>query len=235
MTQIKTEPVSARRPLASRQHIWAHRFSTFLANMGVTPNQISFTSVFIALLGFGLLTLSVSIDIADAPWLLAGLYLAAALACQLRLLCNLMDGMVAVEAGKKTPDGELWNEFPDRLADVLFLLGVGMAANQLLLAWAVCALAILVAYVRELGKGIDGVSDFRGPMAKPQRMAMITIALLLCAIVSVFTPGNFHTWLQPKLLLSFSLWGCGVGCVLTVVLRIVHLQQRLTPSEQQRS
>ena len=228
MTEIKTEPVSARRPLASRQHIWAHRFSTFLANAGITPNQISFASVFFALLGFGLLALSVSIDIAVAPWLLAGLYFAAALASQLRLLCNLMDGMVAVEAGKQTPDGELWNEFPDRLADVLLLLGVGIAAEQLMLAWAVCTLAILVAYVRELGKGIDGVSDFRGPMAKPHRMALITIALLLCAIVSVFTLGDFHAWLQPKLLLSFSLWVCGIGCVLTVVGRVVHLRQRLT-------
>ena len=33
-------------------------------------------------------------------------------ACQGRLLCNLFDGMVAVEGGKREADGPFWNEAP---------------------------------------------------------------------------------------------------------------------------
>ena len=46
--------------------------------------------------------------------------LLAALCIQLRLVCNLLDGMVAVEHGKGSPSGPIWNELPDRFADVLF-------------------------------------------------------------------------------------------------------------------
>lgn len=43
----------------------------------------------------------------------------AAVFIQCRLLCNLFDGMVAVEGGKSTPSGELFNDIPDRVADPL--------------------------------------------------------------------------------------------------------------------
>jgi phosphatidylglycerophosphate synthase len=42
---------------------------------------------------------------------------------QLRLLCNLLDGMVAIEGGFKTKTGEIFNELPDRLSDALILIG----------------------------------------------------------------------------------------------------------------
>lgn len=222
MTQKNAEVSPDRRPLASRQYAWAHQFSTQLANAGITPNQISFVSVVFALLALVFLILPQG----SSKWLPASSYIAAAVACQLRLLCNLMDGMVAVEAGKQTADGALWNEFPDRLADLIILMGVGIAAGQITLAWAVVAMAMFVAYVRELGKGIDGVSDYSGPMAKPHRMALMTGALILCAIVTML-PTESIAWLQPSSLLSLSLWVCGGGCAITIWRRVVHLQRRL--------
>jgi phosphatidylglycerophosphate synthase len=224
MTQTDSDIDAGRRPLTSREHAWAHNFSTLLANTGITPNQISFASVVLSVFGLVLLSMSVG----SSKGQLAGLYIAAAFACQLRLLCNLMDGMVAIELGKQTADGALWNEFPDRLADIALLLGVGIAAGEITLAWTVVALAILVAYVRELGKGIDGVADFSGPMAKPHRMALITAALVLSAIVAIFPVYN-DSWLKPTSLLLLSLWICGFGCVVTVWRRISHLLQRLKP------
>lgn len=222
MIRKDAEVSSDRRPLASRQYAWAHQFSTKLANAGITPNQISFVSVVFAILVLVLLALPHG----AGEWLSASLYIAAAVCCQLRLLCNLMDGMVAVEAGKQTADGSLWNEFPDRLADMIILLGVGIAADQIALAWAVAAMAILVAYVRELGKGIDGISDFSGPMAKPHRMALITAALLLSAFVMLLPTDSF-AWIAPTFLLTLSLWACGCGCVITVCRRVMHLRRRL--------
>lgn len=222
MTQVGNDKKGERRPLASRQQVWAHRLSTLLANTGITPNQISFTSIIIAVIGLVLLTLSVGCNGVQC----VGLYLAAAFACQLRLLCNLMDGMVALEAGKHTPDGMLWNEFPDRLADIALLLGIGIAADQITLAWAVVALSILVAYVRELGKGLDGTADFCGPMAKPHRMALLSAALVLSAIVAMVR-GDNDEWLQPASVLTASLWVCGIGCVITIWRRVAHMQKRL--------
>jgi phosphatidylglycerophosphate synthase len=90
--------LQARRPLKSRQKRWAQALAVRLARTGITPNQISVAS-FVA-----------------APR--AG----AAVGIQLRLLCNLLDGLVAVEGGKKTPAGELYNnDVPDRAADVALL------------------------------------------------------------------------------------------------------------------
>lgn len=45
---------------------------------------------------------------------------------QSRLLCNLFDGMVAIEGGKKSANGDLYNDMPDRFADALFIIPVGM-------------------------------------------------------------------------------------------------------------
>ena len=42
---------------------------------------------------------------------------------QLRLLCNLFDGMVAIEGGFKTKAGEIFNELPDRFSDAFIFIG----------------------------------------------------------------------------------------------------------------
>ena len=51
------------------------------------------------------------------------------LCVQLRLLCNLLDGMVAVEGGRSSPVGALYNEVPDRVADSLLLVALGYAVG----------------------------------------------------------------------------------------------------------
>ncbi len=41
---------------------------------------------------------------------------------------------------------------------------------------------MLTAYVREFGRAEGLPADYRGPMGKPQRMAVLTVALVLAAI-----------------------------------------------------
>ncbi len=218
---VERENPVDRRPLVSRSSGWARRLSTALAATSITPNQISILSVIAAAGAWGGLALSVAVNSRT----LAGMCLiAAAIACQLRLLCNLMDGMVAIEAGKQTRDGALWNELPDRVADVLILVGLGLAAGFVSLGWAAAALAVFTAYVRELGKGIDGVVDFRGPMAKPHRMALATIALLLAAVGSFISPTSAE--FVPELLQT-ALWVLCAGTVLTLYRRSSALLSRL--------
>lgn len=115
----------------------------------------------------------------------------AAVLIQMRLVCNLMDGMVAIEGGKKCATGDLFNEVPDRIADVAILAGFGFCAlNQPLgihLGWLAAALAVMTAYVRMQGTALTGKHDFRGPMAKPQRMALVTAVCVVSAIFPAFT------------------------------------------------
>ncbi len=200
-----------RRPIASRDTGWARRLTHMLAQTGVTPNQISLASIgFAALAGLGF-------------WLGGGaegggraaLLIAAALCCQLRLICNLMDGLVAVEAGKGAADGAFWNEAPDRLSDVLILVGLGFGIGLPGLGWAGAAMAIATAYMRELGRATTGENDFCGPMAKPQRMALLTGAALLAAF-----------WNAP-MILPLALWIVTLGAGLTVLRRGLRLVRRL--------
>ncbi|KAJ54304.1 CDP-diacylglycerol--glycerol-3-phosphate 3-phosphatidyltransferase [Actibacterium mucosum KCTC 23349] len=195
-----------RRPLASRDTKIAAKIAASLATAGVAPNLISQTSILFAALA-GLLLWAVAwIDGGAQSLCLLG----AALGCQLRLLCNLLDGMVAVEGGLGTPQGAFWNEMPDRLADVLILVGLGLAVGEPALGWAASAGAVATAYTRALGSELGLPADFRGPMAKPHRMAAVTAGAVLAAV----TP----TVLGVPVLLSV-LWIVALGSVVTVLRR----------------
>jgi len=208
---LNKAPSADRRPLASRNTRWAQALARWLAGTRITPNQISYASMGFAMLAGVLFYLASQIDGVGLRVCL----LLAVLCCQLRLLCNLMDGLVAIEAGKQTPDGAVWNELPDRVSDIVIFVGVGLAVSSATLGWAAAALAVLVSYVRELGKGIDGEVDFRGPMAKPQRMAVVTVAGIAAAVLPALP------------ILEVALWVLVVGCVVTTVLRTRTLLQRL--------
>ena len=114
--------------------------------------------------------------------LLAG----AAILIQVRLLANLMDGMVAIEGRRRSATGELFNEIPDRFADTLLLVGAGYAVTWVswgeVLGWAAASAAVLTAYVRLLGGALAVTQHFCGPMAKPHRMAFLTLACFLSMV-----------------------------------------------------
>ena len=171
--------ITARRPLRTRDSRWAGRLSRRLVRIGLTPNQISVLSVvFAAVAALSLYCVTWENSYAPLFWILA------AIGIQLRLLCNLMDGMLAVEGGLKTPDGDLYNEFPDRLSDPLILVALGHAGGDetiQLLGWLCATGALLTAAIRLNGASLTGVHDFSGPMAKPQRMALATLACLVMA------------------------------------------------------
>lgn len=200
-------PDANRRPIAVRGSGWAQRIAAALARSRLTPNQISMLSVLFALAG---------------AWALLALpgaagALACALAIGLRLLCNLFDGMVAVEGGKGTPTGVLYNELPDRLADSLFLVALGYAIALPWLGWLAALLAALTAYIRALGGALGQAQDFRGPMAKPHRMWLLGVTLVLAALLPA--------WRQPLLLATASI--IAAGSALTCVTRTRAIAARL--------
>lgn len=149
-----------------------------LARAGVSPNTISLASICFAALAAAALAFT---SVAGAA-LQAVLWLIAAAGIQLRLLCNLLDGMVAVEGGRGSALGDLFNEVPDRVADLVVLVTAGYAVTWIswgdALGWAAGASAVLTAYVRLLGGALGVSQHFTGPLAKPQRMALLTAACL---------------------------------------------------------
>jgi len=197
-----------RRPLSSRETGWANTIARKIAATSITPNAISMMSMVFAAIG-GVAFVGVAFT---NGWPRIALLLLAALCCQLRLLCNLFDGMVAVEGGKKTADGAFWNEFPDRVSDALILGGMGFAVGELWLGWAAAALAILTAYVRELGNANGLPPDFSGPMAKQHRMAVVTVAALVAVFAGLMS-------VTVGTVLWVALWIIVVGAAVTALLR----------------
>ncbi len=222
----------ARRELSSRQQPWAGKLARRMAATGLTPNAISLLSLVFsaaaagALLGAGRPGTAVGVSTIC--------YLGAAVGIQLRLLCNLLDGMVAIECGKKSATGGIYNEAPDRLADVILLVAAGQWAGPLWgttlpLGWLAAVLAVGMAYIRVLGGTLTGTQNFMGPMAKQHRMFLLTVACLAAAAIS---------WL--KLDAPFPLWSAVLhlmvlASALTCVLRLREIARLLRNSERDNS
>jgi phosphatidylglycerophosphate synthase len=193
-----TQADSNRRPIAARGSAWAQRVATALARSAVTPNQISVASVGFAGVGAALL----------AWWPTAAGLVVCALCIQLRLICNLLDGMVAMEGGKASAVGKIYNEFPDRIADSLLIVAAGYACGYAWLGWLGALLAALTAYVRVFGGSLGFAQNFRGPLAKQQRMAVLTAACVIGAIEAFWHAERYALLIAATLIAAGSLVTC---------------------------
>lgn len=198
-----------RRHVETRGKKWASAIARWLSSQNLTPNQISWASLGFAALAAVFLFM---IGISDQWWM----WLCALLCVQFRLLCNLFDGMVAVEGGKQTASGEIFNDFPDRLSDPLILIATGYAIHSLpfadVLGWLAGMAAVLTAYTRFLGAACGAGQNFCGPMAKQHRMAVVTAAYL---ISTIFNESTFHQWV-----VYFALLIIIIGSSITIVKRL---------------
>lgn len=169
--------VDGRREVSSRNTRWAHQIARKLAQWSITPNQISIASVFFAAVGAVVLLYSVFCG-SLLFYISFPIYI---LCIQLRLLCNLFDGMVAIEGGKKSANGDLYNDVPDRFADVLLIVPAGYVAGGIgvELGWLAAILAVMTAYFRWIGAYKTKMHYFFGPMAKQHRMALLTCMALV--------------------------------------------------------
>jgi phosphatidylglycerophosphate synthase len=213
--------VSERRPIASREAALSKRLATWLAQRGVSPNAISLAGLVAGLAAAGCFGLT-----AWLAWPQIG-FLAAALFVQLRLLANMLDGMVAVQTGKASPVGELFNEVPDRISDAAIFIGAGYAVTALpALGYLAACAALFVAYVRAEGKVAGAPQEFCGPMAKPQRMFAITVAALYCGC----TPRAWQPVLEavPEAgIMAAALALIGAGSVWTACRRLRRIARAL--------
>lgn len=198
-----------RRPIKSRDAAPLRWLADLLASTEITPNQISAASIGFAVFGSALLLM----------YMCSVTLVIMAVCIQLRLLCNVMDGLVAVEGGKSSPLGVLFNEIPDRVCDIIFLVSIGYALNHPTLGWIAALLAVGTAYVRLLGGALGLEQDFSGPLAKAHRMFGLTVGCLLAA---------FEWWVTGTTYLLFlAFLVVTIGTLVTCVNRVMHLMKEL--------
>lgn len=212
-----------RRPIATRNNRLAQRCTGWLVQQGVSANFISVSGMLFGYLAGGLLYLT-----EPENWYSGFFWIGAAALIQLRLLANMLDGMVAVESGTASPVGELYNEIPDRVSDAAILIGAGFAAGALpLLGIAAACLAVFTAYVRAAGKAAGAHQEFCGPMAKPHRMFLVTCGALYAGIAPrnwqpVVTSQDWTIGLMGMILLIIC-----AGCVVTSIRRLLRIAAAL--------
>jgi phosphatidylglycerophosphate synthase len=213
------ETETARRPLKTRQAAWANKLAQLLVKWHASPNAISVTSIFFAA-GAGV-ALYFSSQVAGGERAL--MLILAVAGIQGRLLCNMLDGMVAIEGGRQTKSGEIFNDLPDRLADALIFICAGYAARMhpfgVELGFLAAALAIFTAYIRMLGGASGLKQSFAGPMAKQHRM----FALSLACVLSIFET----TFLTAGTVLWTVLIVINIGCLVTIWRRTARIAHEL--------
>ena len=197
-----------RRPIAGAFRKTADLAVRWCVRRGVHPNTVSYASVAASAVAAGCL-----LGARVAPWLL----LAAPLFCYVRLWLNMLDGMVALASGAASRRGEVVNELPDRVSDVMVFAAVAASglARPGLGYWAAIG-ALFTAYVGTLGRAAGARREFGGVMSKPWRM--VALHLGCWATFGLLAAG------RPTVGGLTGLdWACVVviaGCVQTCVVRV---------------
>jgi phosphatidylglycerophosphate synthase len=209
---------ASRRPIADLFRRTALGAVRFCVRRGIHPDVVSWSSMVAA--GAAALCFA---GAGRQPWLL----LLAPLFCHLRLWMNMLDGMVALAAGKASRRGEILNELPDRISDVAIFAGV--AHSGLCAAasgyWAAIA-ALMTAYVGTLGQAVAGRREFGGVMAKPHRMVLLHLGAW--ATLGLFWSGAGNRSAAAGLTVLD--WTCllvVLGCVQTSAVRLQRTFQLL--------
>jgi phosphatidylglycerophosphate synthase len=209
-----------RRPIATRNRKWAQTSARWLAAKNVSPNAISIAGMF-ACIAAGIALAATSTFYHRIEWVIA------ALGVQLRLTANMLDGMVALNSGRASKTGELYNEIPDRVSDAAVFIGAGFAwGGNVALGYIATIVAIFTAYIRAAGKIAGAPNEFCGPMAKQHRMLVITLISLYLAAV----PRSWQAIQVGEMkvgLMTFGLALITAGCVITIGRRLVRIARAL--------
>lgn len=210
---------TSRRPIADLFRRTAHGAVRACVQLGVGADAISYTSMVAAAAAGGCFWRA-----ATHPWLL----LLGPAFCYLRLWCNMLDGMVALASGKASPRGEILNDLPDRVSDVMIFVGVAHSGlcNPFVAYWA-AILALLTAYVGVFGQAVGARREFGGVMSKPWRMVTLHVGAWIVLALVWFGDGDAARTFAGLTVLD---WTCAViiaGAVQTCVVRLRHTMKAL--------
>jgi phosphatidylglycerophosphate synthase len=134
----------------------------------------------------------------------------------------MLDGMVALASGKASPRGEILNDLPDRVSDVLIFVGVahsGLCAP--FSGYWVAIFALFTAYVGTLGQAVGVQREYSGIMSKPWRMVVLHVGAWATFVAVHFRGGNVRS-----AGLTILDWTCLViiaGCIQTIAIRLKRI------------
>jgi len=206
------KPIS-RRPIAMAFRRTAEGATQLCVRCRVHPDAVSYLSILAALAAAICFWKS-----GQNPWLL----IVAPLFCYLRLWFNMLDGMVALAASKASPRGEILNDLPDRVSDIVIFAGVAHSGlmNPFIGYWA-AIFAVLTAYVGLFGQAVGVQREFGGMMSKPWRMVALHLGAWL-----TFAYRSYGGSIQSLCGFTILDWTCLIviaGCLETVVVRLKRI------------
>lgn len=207
---------ASRRPIADLFRKTAHASVRLCVRLNIHPDAISYASMVAAALACAGLMVSASYP---------SMLLIAPLFCYVRLWFNMLDGMVALASGKASLRGEILNDLPDRVSDVLIFAGLAHSAfcNPFLAYWAAIG-AVFTAYVGTFGQAVAGRREFGGVMSKPWRMVMVHLGAW-ATFASIYLRGTHRLGA-----LTIFDWVCIVvilGCIQTLWVRLASTLELL--------
>src|SRR5205809_1333119 len=210
------EPTS-RRPIGEGFRATARHATSLCVQSNIHPDAISYASVAAAAIAALCFWKS-----AFHPWLL----FVAPLFCYLRLWFNMLDGMVAIASGNASWRGEILNDLPDRVSDVLIFAGVAHSGwmNPFIGYWA-AIFALLTAYVGMFGQAVGVQREFSGMMSNPWRMVMLHVGAWIALAFFWWNHGAF-----PLGGLTILDWACVIvvaGCLQTMAIRLKRIMVAL--------
>ena len=199
---------TSRRPIANIFRRTADGATRWCIGRGIHPNTISYFSM-------------VAAALAALCFWQAGkhpsLLLLAPAFCYLRLWCNMLDGMVALASGQASWRGEILNDLPDRVSDVIIFAGVAHSGlmHSVVGYWA-AIFALLTAYVGTFGQAVGVQREFSGIMSKPWRMVALHIGawITFAALGTEFARLTILDWTCLVVI---------VGCVQTIAVRLQRI------------
>jgi phosphatidylglycerophosphate synthase len=203
---------TSRRPIAGVFRRTAEGATRWCVDRRIHPDAISYFSMIAAALAALCFWQS-----GKHLWLLV----IAPAFCYLRLWCNMLDGMVALASGQASWRGEILNDLPDRVSDVIIFAGIAHSGlmHSAVGYWA-AIFALMTAYVGTFGQAVGVQREFSGMMSKPWRM----VALHIGAWITLAAPATRFTTL------TIFDWTCLLiiaGCVQTIAVRLQRIMRAL--------
>ncbi len=189
----------------------------FCAKANIHPDVISYASIVVSA-GAGICFWQSG----RHPWLL----IPGPLLCYLRLWLNMLDGMVAIATNKASWRGEILNDLPDRLSDVLIFAGVAHSGLCSLDSgyWA-AIMALLTAYVGMFGQAVGVKRQYGGVMSKPWRMVALHAGSWLALYLTWFRSAQI-LW-HSQTILDWTCLIIIVGCAQTIAVRLQRIFEGL--------
>jgi len=147
--------------------------TTWLANEGITANQVTYSAMLLSLAA------GILIYVTDAS-MLSLLLLPVVLF--IRMALNAIDGMLAREHNMKTVKGAMLNEMTDVMSDIAIYLPLAVAQNVspvLLVSFVIIGLLTEMAGV--VAQAINNDRRYDGPMGKSDRAFVMGLLAILLA------------------------------------------------------